>query len=187
MDQKLAFVCSEFNKDLVRALYEDARGAFEAWRSSQKPLPSSQKEPAIAPALGERPAGLRASFDKAPLSAKRAGSSPRAFQADWKAEKILVPGAAEIPQAIQWLLSGGHCQAVLALGVIIRGETAHFDFLCGFLQKALWSLQKNSLQPLVFSILMTQTRLQAEQRIKQSRGAKDMKSLLQMIELKESL
>ena len=44
--------------------------------------------------------------------------------------------------------------AVLALGVIIKGQTGHYDFLNGFLQKSLWDLQKTYSIPILFSILM---------------------------------
>jgi 6,7-dimethyl-8-ribityllumazine synthase len=41
-----------------------------------------------------------------------------------------VPGAFEIPLVAQRLAASGECDAVVCLGAVIRGETAHFDYVC---------------------------------------------------------
>src|SRR5210317_1666611 len=42
-----------------------------------------------------------------------------------------VPGAFELPLGAQWLLHAPQqCDAVIAVGAVIRGETAHFDYVC---------------------------------------------------------
>ena len=185
MSQNLAFVCSDFNKGLVGALYQDARREFDSWRRQ-----ASLARPR-AFVFQEESASFLSQDSKKPSkkSEKKAGPADLSHHSPpfWRGIKVHVPGAGEIPQAVKWLLEGGRCHAVLALAVIVRGETAHFDFLCGFLQKALWGLQKGYSQPLVFSILMTETKQQAEKRIQESRGAKDMKSLIQMIALRREL
>lgn len=40
-----------------------------------------------------------------------------------------VPGALEVPLALQWLARRGECHALIALGCIIRGETYHFELV----------------------------------------------------------
>ncbi|MBC6415409.1 MAG: 6,7-dimethyl-8-ribityllumazine synthase [Bdellovibrionales bacterium] len=87
---------------------------------------------------------------------------------------LSVPGACEIPQAINLILDQKQADAVLALGVIIRGKTAHFNFLQNFLQIALWDLQKTYFVPIVFSVLLLEKRDQFQDRIlraKQGVGA----------------
>jgi len=101
-------------------------------------------------------------------------------------QNLYVPGAGEIPQVIKWALDTEHkALGVLALGVIIRGETSHFDFLKDFLQTALWDLQKNHSVPIVSSVLMLENREQFKKRV--VRAGEATQALLKMIELKERL
>ena len=102
-----------------------------------------------------------------------------------------VPGAGEIPLAIKWLIeqpdkkiNSSNLIGVLALGVIIKGQTGHYDFLTGFLQKALWDLQKTYSLPILFSVLLLENREQAQARIVRAKEA--MNSLIEMIKLKEN-
>ena len=43
---------------------------------------------------------------------------------------VRVPGAWEIPAALDALVATGRVDALIALGVVIRGETPHFDYIC---------------------------------------------------------
>ena len=43
---------------------------------------------------------------------------------------VWVPGAFELPQACRWLAQSGQFDAIIALGVVVRGETAHFEHVC---------------------------------------------------------
>ena len=100
-----------------------------------------------------------------------------------------VPGAGEIPQAGKWLLETYQPDGLLACGVILRGETSHFDSLCGILEKGLIYLQMNFPPPTVFSVLMAENRLQAEERLggaKGHRGRESAKALIQMIQLRQT-
>lgn len=146
---KVAVVCSEFNKELVEKLYKEAEKEFLKLKSEKSSENLSKTLPG------------------------------------WELEKFWVPGAGEIPQACDWLLKSGKAEGVLAQAVIIRGETSHYDFLCRLLEGALWDLQKTYSKPLVFNVLMTETREQAEKRI--HRGAESLKALVQMIALKKQL
>ena len=70
--------------------------------------------------------------------------------------------------------------AVLALAVVIRGQTEHFDFLKNFLRTALWDLQKTYSCPIVFSVLFLEGRKQFKDRI--IRGNEGMSALLKMLD-----
>ena len=96
-----------------------------------------------------------------------------------------VPGAGEIPLTAKWAIEKKQALAVLGLGVIIRGQTAHFDFLKDFLQNSLWSLQNQYALPVVFSVLLLENRDQATNRL--PRAGEAMQTLLKMLELKHSL
>ncbi len=45
-------------------------------------------------------------------------------------QRFDVPGALEVPLACQMLVESGEFDAIVALGCVIRGETAHFDYVC---------------------------------------------------------
>ena len=108
-------------------------------------------------------------------------------------KSLWVAGAGEIPQAVQWILQHNSeklskeksIAGILALGVIIRGKTPHFDFLRDFLQTALWDLQKSFSIPIVFSVLMLENREQFKDRVIRANEA--MKALLKMIDLKDQI
>ena len=101
-----------------------------------------------------------------------------------------VPGAGEIPQACKWLIEKHNLDGVLACGVIIKGETSHFESLCRFLEKGLIYLQTHFSLPIIFSVLMLENREQAESRLggnKGHRGEEAAQALIQMIQLKRKL
>ena len=99
-------------------------------------------------------------------------------------ETCWVPGAGEIPLMAKWAIEKRQAMGVLGLGVVIRGQTAHFDFLKDFLQNALWSLQNQYAVPVIFSVLLLENREQAPDRI--SRAKTGMQALLNMLELKKN-
>ena len=102
---------------------------------------------------------------------------------------IKVPGAGEIPQAGRWLIEKYQPDGFLACGVILRGETAHFDSLCRILENGLIHLQMRFSLPVVFSVLMVNNRLQAMARLggsKGHRGEETARALIQMMKLKQN-
>lgn len=183
---KIAVICSEFNKNLVEDLYHSAVLEFEKYKQGiQENLSvvSQKKEAKKSTKLLQNLHFFQNQLNPSSKSL----SSFKDFITNCKLEKIFVPGSGEIPLTVKWAIENKNFQAVLALGVIIRGQSSHYDFLCNVLQKALWDLQNSYSLPIIFSILMTENRAQAEERIKKGRGAESMKSLIQMIELKSSL
>lgn len=100
------------------------------------------------------------------------------------------PGAGEIPQAGRWLIEKHKLDGLLACGVLIRGETAHFESLCRILEKGLIYLHTSFSLPVVFSVLMVENRDQAEKRLggaKGHRGVEAAQVLIKMLDLKRKL
>ena len=79
-------------------------------------------------------------------------------------ELVQVPGAFELPGATRLCVATGMYDAVLALGCVIRGETPHFDYVAGECARGLAVLAREEDTPVVFGVLTTDTREQAERR-----------------------
>ena len=75
-----------------------------------------------------------------------------------------VPGAWELPQIAARLVRGAAHHGIVALGCVIRGETPHFDYVAGEAAYGLGEVARTSPIPVVFGVLTTDTREQAERR-----------------------
>jgi 6,7-dimethyl-8-ribityllumazine synthase len=75
-----------------------------------------------------------------------------------------VPGAFELPLAAQAFALQGKVQAVVALGCVIRGDTAHFDYVAGECARGLQRVMLNTGIPVSFGVLTVNTREQALER-----------------------
>jgi len=101
-----------------------------------------------------------------------------------------VPGALEIPLVVQKYAASGNCDAVIALGAVIRGATPHFDIVAGESAKALSSLALAHSLPVINAILTTDTIEQAIERAGTkagNKGADAAMSALEMISLLRKL
>lgn len=78
-------------------------------------------------------------------------------------ELIYVPGSFEIPLAAAKALNNGFDGAV-ALGLVLRGATAHFDYVCQGATNGIMQAQLQYLKPIGFGILMCDTLEQAHAR-----------------------
>lgn len=100
-----------------------------------------------------------------------------------------VPGAFEIPMAAQWLLEAG-CDAVVALGAVIRGETTHYDYVCSSVERGCTELQLKYNKPVVFGVLTTENGEQAFARTGGAKGHKGVEAIevaVEMLNLKKSI
>lgn len=86
--------------------------------------------------------------------------------------QVYVPGAVEIPLAVKALLQKGECDAVVALGIVIRGETSHYDYVCNAVERGCSNLQLEFNKPVAFGVLTTENRSQAEARCGGAKGNK---------------
>ncbi|MGZ3498663.1 MAG: 6,7-dimethyl-8-ribityllumazine synthase [Vulcanimicrobiaceae bacterium] len=83
-----------------------------------------------------------------------------------------VPGCFELPLAASRLIAADRVDAVVALGVVIRGETPHFDYVAGECARGIMDVQLASGVPIGFGVLTTENTAQAEERADPQRGDK---------------
>jgi len=83
-----------------------------------------------------------------------------------------VPGCFELPLAASRLIAADRVDAIVALGAVVRGETAHFDYVAGEAARGIMSVQIATGVPIGFGVLTTDTLAQAEQRADPKRGDK---------------
>ncbi len=81
-----------------------------------------------------------------------------------------VPGAMEIPLASQWVFEHREYDAVIALGVVIRGETSHYDSVCRALENGCIQVQLKHGKPIIFGVLTVENKQQALDRIEGEKG-----------------
>ena len=102
-------------------------------------------------------------------------------------EIVTVPGALEIPLALQKLASTGRFDALVALGAVIRGETYHFEVVSNESADGLMTVQLDTGVPIANGILTTDNDDQAEERMHEkgaacARVAVEMANLMQAID-----
>jgi len=90
--------------------------------------------------------------------------------ASW--ESVDVPGAFEIPGAIAFAHGSGRYDGYVALGCVIRGETSHYDYVCGESARGLNTLAVDHRAAIGYGILTTETREQAWARAAVDQGNK---------------
>lgn len=101
-------------------------------------------------------------------------------------ETITVPGALEVPGAIALAAESGRYDGYVALGVVIRGETYHFEIVAGESARGLMALSMDGL-PIGNGILTTENEAQALTRARKSekdKGGEAAKAALAMLDLK---
>lgn len=98
-------------------------------------------------------------------------------------EIVRVPGAYELPVVVQSMAVNGDYDAIIALGAVIRGSTAHFDYVAGEAAKGLASVGLAHDIPVIFGVLTTDTIEQAIERAGTKAGNKGAESALTAIEM----
>lgn len=99
---------------------------------------------------------------------------------------ILVPGAFEIPFALDKALASGKYDAVCCLGAVIRGATPHFDYVSAEATKGVANVTLKYGKPATFGVLTVDNIEQAIERAGTkagNKGAEAMVSLIEMINL----
>lgn len=96
---------------------------------------------------------------------------------------VWVPGAWELPVAARWLLETERYDGIVAVGAVIRGETAHFDYIATEASRGLADASAESDTPIGFGVLTCDTEEQAEERAGGAHGNKGWDAAVATLEM----
>ena len=103
---------------------------------------------------------------------------------------VRVPGAFELPLAAKVLAQSQQVDAVICLGAVIRGETAHFEYISEQASRGIGSVALETGIPVIFGVLTTNTVEQALERSgasERNKGAEAARTAIEMISLLKQL
>jgi 6,7-dimethyl-8-ribityllumazine synthase len=98
---------------------------------------------------------------------------------------VSVPGALEIPLALQWMAQSGRYDALVAIGAVIRGDTYHFDVVANESARGAMDVMLEFGVPVANGILTTDDEKQASARL--DKGAEAVRAAVEMARLKRQL
>ena len=98
---------------------------------------------------------------------------------------VSVPGALEIPLALQWMAQSGRYDALVAVGAVIRGDTYHFDIVANESARGVLDVALDFGLPVANGILTTDDEKQANARL--DKGAEAVRVAVEMAKLKMQL
>lgn len=132
-------------------------------------------------ARGRRYAVVAAQFNEI-VTGRLVEGAVAAFRAHGIADEDLtvawVPGAFELPLVARRLAASGLVDGVVCVGAVIRGETAHFDFVAGECARGLADASRDTGVPVLFGVLTTETMAQALDRAGGKHGNKGWDSAM---------
>ena len=109
---------------------------------------------------------------------------------DAQMRTVQVPGAFEIPLACLAAAERDDCDAVIALGAVIRGGTPHFEYVAGECTSGIGAVALKTGKPVAFGVLTVDTLEQAEERSAdndKNKGAEAAMSAVEMVNLLKAL
>ncbi|MBI5415027.1 6,7-dimethyl-8-ribityllumazine synthase [Candidatus Peregrinibacteria bacterium] len=131
---------------------------------------------------------IRSEFNET-LTAKLLSYAEKGFKKCGIPEDLIeifsVPGALEIPFATKKILDTGNFDGILALGIVIRGETYHFELVANESARGILELSMEGSIPIINGILTTENEVQITQRLE--KGMEFAASLVKMMNLMTSL
>ena len=115
---------------------------------------------------------LRRSRGAGSKTARAAGCATAASRPT-RLDVVRVPGCFELPVAARRLIrSAADYDGLVALGVVVRGDTPHFDYVAGECARGIMDVQIATGVPIGFGVLTTENLAQAEERADPARGDK---------------
>ena len=99
---------------------------------------------------------------------------------------IKVPGAFEIPGMAKQIIDNYNPDLIITLGVLIKGETNHFEYISESISNSISQLTITSKIPIIFGVITALNYEQASERAlisKKNKGAEVMKTGLEMLAL----
>jgi 6,7-dimethyl-8-ribityllumazine synthase len=103
--------------------------------------------------------------------------------ADEAVTVVWVPGAFEIPMVALRLATSGRFDAIVCLGAVIRGETAHFELVANEAARGVAEVSRTTGIPCIFEVLATETEEQAEARAGGAHGNKGWEAAVAALEM----
>ncbi len=94
-----------------------------------------------------------------------------------------VPGSYELTLAAQWAAEKERVDAIICIGVVIQGETKHFDFICDAVAQGIKDVNLKYGKPVVFGVLTTNTLQQALDRAGGKHGNKGDEAAITAIKM----
>ena len=137
-------------------------------------------------ARGRSVALVAARFNADIVDRMVAGASALWAQQGGDPERLVLvraPGAFELPLLARRLAATGRFDAIIALGCVIRGDTAHFDFVAGEAARGIAEAARDTGLPVIFGVLTTENVEQALERASPERmdkGGEAMAAALEM-------
>jgi len=116
------------------------------------------------------------------VAGARACLSAHGVRAD-DVDVVSVPGAWELPWAARLAADSGRYDAIIAIGCVIRGETAHFEYVAGPAAQGLARVALDANIPVTFGVLTTETDDQAYARAGGALGNKGWEAAEAALEL----
>jgi 6,7-dimethyl-8-ribityllumazine synthase len=148
-------------------------GRRVAFRAMARTDPAPPAERITVPDV--RLAAVVAGFHRGIADALLAGALARLAESGVDAGQVdvhWIPGAFEAPAAAQALAGTRRYAAIMALGAVVRGETAHFDYVCDTAAHGLMRVSLDTGVPCAFGILTCETMEQAHARAGGDKGNK---------------
>jgi len=96
---------------------------------------------------------------------------------------VSVPGAWETPPALEELAVAGKVDGLVAIGVVIRGETPHFDYICAQASRGIAAVAERHRIPVGFGLLTCDSSEQAAERAGGKAGNKGWEAALAALEI----
>lgn len=96
---------------------------------------------------------------------------------------VKVPGAFELPVAVQRMAKSGKYDAIIVVGAVIRGGTPHFDYVAGECTKGIGQISLQQDVPIAFGLLTVDSIEQAIERAGTKAGNKGAEAAMSAIEM----
>ncbi len=119
----------------------------------------------------------------APLLERARAEAARLGVAELVVESV--PGALEIPLALQWMAQTGRFDALAAVGAVIRGETYHFEIVSNESARGVMDVALEFGIPVTNGILTTENEEQARARL--DKGAEAVRAAIEMARLRRTI
>ncbi|KKL00692.1 6,7-dimethyl-8-ribityllumazine synthase [Rheinheimera mesophila] len=103
--------------------------------------------------------------------------------ADQDITVVRIPGAFEMPLAVQKIAASGKYDAIIALGAVIRGGTPHFEYVAGECTKGLAQVMMQHSIPVAFGVLTVDSIEQAVERAGTKMGNKGGEAAMSALEM----